>query len=148
MLFDEDAGALAPLLSHLNLNAVYAPDIGLGAVGDPSVAAHAKSDRRIVITFNHRHYFPENRGIRIQDCPGIIAAKRSNQNPQSIALTALSIEQLLIQLGQNVRVAWWFGVKISVTNNGFLLRKHSGGVTLQYRIIPDSRGVLWFKTRK
>ncbi len=146
VLFDEDARVLEDLLD-INLNISNVVSSELARQEDKAIANAAKKSKRILITFNHKDFFPDNRVVSISNtqCPGIIAVKSGNNAPSKINVTARIIEQILIQIGHRVPANWWTQTKLSVSGESIILKKHLDGEVLKYRIMIDNMGRFMIK---
>lgn len=146
VLLDEDARVLEDLLDiNLNISSVVSSE--LAGKSDEAIIDSARKSKRILITFNHKDFFPDNRAISTTHakCPGIIAIKAGNNVSKRISVTALIIEQILIQIGHKVPVNWWFQTKLSVSGETISLKKWLDGELLRYRISINSRGIFLIK---
>lgn len=147
LLFDEDTKALAQLIeAPVYIEHVY--DLGLSGRSDPEIAEYARRNGRILVTFNHVHYFTEKHGVYLNKCYGIVTVNGRNDDASFKQIAALNIDNLIHQLGRNVRKDWWVSTKIAVKRDAYVMQRLVNGSRVKYDIRPDSSGVLWFRQRK
>lgn len=149
ILLDEDASNLKAHLESLGSYKISTvASIGITGAADEKVAKNAKSHKSILITFNHKDFFSEDRGIIIGQCPGIIAIRTANNHFSNAMDTMWVVEALLNQIGKNVLTNWWLGKKISVTSKGFVLKYRSSQGIEEIEGCLDTAGIICLKRTK
>lgn len=143
LLLDADAGTLRDAFQTA-VSEIWAVDAGLERLSDTEIVRWAKRNKRIVVTFNDKDYWPERSGFKTSECGGLLCLKLSN-NGTNVAIAARLIDNLLFQMCSKLPAKWWLGTKVRISNGSYTIKHWQGGQLVRYSVREGSNSALWFK---